>query len=423
MKTHSEAAFHEAKSILVGGVNSPVRAFKGVGGTPIFFESATGATMTSLDQKKYIDYVLSWGPMLLGHAHPTVIKAIQIAAAKGTSFGAPNQQETQLAQLIQSFYPNMEKVRLVNSGTEAGMSVIRLARGFTKKSKIIKFAGCYHGHGDALLVSTGSGGLTLGVPDSKGVTKEAAKDTLCLEYNDIDAVKTVFSTYQSDIAAVILEPITGNMGVIRPSNAFLEAIQTGCQNTGAILIFDEVMCGFRVHPNGAQGLLGITPDLTMLGKVIGGGLPCGAYGGRAEIMNHISPEGAVYQAGTLSGNPVVMAAGIASLTEIKKHNCIISVSQQTQSFCDALQDKIKQYGISVTQVGSMFSLFFSEKKPQCLSDVKNSDINRFNQFYHHLLEQGVYFPPSAYEACFTSIMHTPMIYEKTEKIITNILDL
>ena len=317
----------------------------------------------------------------------------------------------------------MEKIRLVNSGTEAGMSVIRLARGFTQKSKIIKFAGCYHGHSDSLLVAAGSGGLTLGVPDSAGVTAGVAQDTICLDYNDVDSVKAVFSTYKSEIAGVILEPITGNMGVIKPSVAFLDALQAGCRDTGALLIFDEVMCGFRVHPNGAQGLLGVIPDLTMLGKVIGGGLPCGAYGGRAEIMDYVAPEGSVYQAGTLSGNPVVMAAGIATLAEIKAQNYITTVSQQTQSFCELLHEKGVRHGLSVTQVGSMFSLFFSEKKPQSLIDVKNSDIKRFNLFYHGLLEKGIYFPPSAYEACFTSIAHTQSIYEKTFQSIMELLSL
>jgi glutamate-1-semialdehyde 2,1-aminomutase len=417
LNQHSNSEFNHAKSLLVGGVNSPVRAFKGVGGTPLFFESGSGSTLTSVDNQAYTDYVLSWGPLILGHAHPRVTTAIHHALDQGTSFGAPTPKETVLAEQVQFFYPSMEKIRFVNSGTEAGMSVIRLARGFTKKSKIIKFSGCYHGHADALLVAAGSGGLTLGIPDSEGVTAGATQDTISLEYNDTDSVNTVFREYKDTIAAIILEPIAGNMGVIRPQENFLKAIQQGCRNTGALLIFDEVMCGFRVHPKGAQGLLGITPDLTMLGKVIGGGLPCGAYGGRAEIMDCVAPEGPVYQAGTLSGNPVVMAAGIETLSILKEDNVIEIVSQSTAEFINELREILPSNEICMTQVGSLFSLFFTDQIPQSLKDVQQTNIKKFTPFHRNLLENGVYFPPSAYESCFTSIMHSSEDYKKTIQAI------
>jgi len=417
LNLNSDSEFNHAKSLLVGGVNSPVRAFKGVGGTPLFFKSGSGSTLTSVDNQAYTDYVLSWGPLILGHAHPKVTSAIHHAVDLGTSFGAPTVRETELARRVQLFYPSMEKVRFVNSGTESGMSVIRLARGFTKKSKIIKFSGCYHGHADALLVAAGSGGLTLGIPDSEGVAVGATQDTISLDYNDTASVNAVFSHYKDDIAGIILEPIAGNMGVIRPQEKFLEAIQKGCRNTGALLIFDEVMCGFRVHPKGAQGLLGITPDLTMLGKVIGGGLPCGAYGGRAEIMDCVAPEGSVYQAGTLSGNPVVMAAGIETLSILEEENIIENVSKETEKFINELREILPSNEISITQVGSLFSLFFTDQVPQSLKDVQQTNIKKFTPFYHQLLEKRIYFPPSAYESCFTSIMHSSEDYQKTIKAI------
>jgi glutamate-1-semialdehyde 2,1-aminomutase len=417
----SEIAFRSAKAILVGGVNSPVRAFKGVGGDPLFFDQASGAYLMSVDSVRYIDFVMSWGAILLGHADCAVEHAVVDAIKKGTSFGAPTRLETNLANEIQSRYPSMEKIRFVNSGTEAGMSVIRLARGFTKKQKIIKFSGCYHGHADPLLVSAGSGGLTLGVPDSDGVSPDVVKDTISLPYNNVDALRQTVMQFPSDIAAIIMEPITGNMGVIAPSDLFLKEIQSARQSTGALLIFDEVMCGFRVHDYGAQGLLDVSPDLTMLGKVIGGGLPCGAYGGRADIMACVSPEGGVYQAGTLSGNPVVMSAGLAAIQKIKSGDLINSVATHTTNFCNELRGALTDHHVSVSQVGSMFSLFFRKELPQSLEDVQQSDTERFKQFFHKLIQRKIYFPPSPYEACFTSASHDLGIYQTALSHIIDII--
>ena len=415
----SSTAFRSAKAILVGGVNSPVRAFKGVGGDPLFFERASGAYLFSVDSVRYIDFVMSWGAILLGHADDSVEQAVVNAIKNGTSFGAPTQLETNLASEIQSRYPSMEKIRFVNSGTEAGMSVIRLARGYTKKPKIIKFSGCYHGHADALLVSAGSGGLTLGVPDSDGVSPDVVRDTISLPYNNVDALRQAVMQFGTEIAAIIMEPITGNMGVISPSDLFLKEIESARQHTGALLIFDEVMCGFRVHDYGAQGLLDIRPDLTMLGKVIGGGLPCGAYGGRSDIMACVSPEGGVYQAGTLSGNPVVMSAGFAAIQKIKSSDLINTLIKQTTSFCDELREATIDHNVSVSQVGSMFSLFFRKELPQSLEDVQQSDTERFKRFFHQLIQRQIYFPPSPYEACFTSASHHSDIYQTA---LSNIID-
>lgn len=421
----SKQLFEDAKKILVGGVNSPVRAFKSVGDYPLFMSKGKGAFIYTEDQEKYIDYVLSWGPLILGHADDVVTRAIQDAASLGTSFGAPTVLETQLATLIQEDYPHMEKIRFVNSGTEATMSAIRLARGVTGRSTLVKFNGCYHGHSDSLLVSMGSGGLTFGVPTSKGVLPEVAAHTAVLEYNDAEGLRSLFKHSGQDIAAVILEPICGNMGVIRPSNAFLSALQEECERHGALLIFDEVMCGYRTDMGSASALFNIKPDITILGKVIGGGLPCGAYGGSASIMNYLSPEGPVYQAGTLSGNPLVMAAGIATLQQIRQKNVISIVSQRCKSLVEDVQSWVISKGLDVALVasGSMFSLFFSEKIPQNLEEVQSGNIDKFAGFHQAMLREGVYLAPSAFEANFLSICHDDGIMEKTSAAIKKCLSL
>jgi len=419
----SQGLFEEAKKILVGGVNSPVRAFKSVGDHPLFIAKGEGATITTEDHQTFIDYVLSWGPLILGHAHPEVNQAIIEAAHKGTSFGAPTQLETQLAASIQRDYPHMNKVRLVNSGTEASMSAIRLARGFTNKKKILKFNGCYHGHSDSLLVAAGSGGLTHGVPDSAGILPELAEHTLVANYNDAQRVVELFGEYGDDIAAIILEPVCGNMGVILPTTEFLETLQAQCKTHGALLIFDEVMCGYRTDATSASALFGISPDLTILGKIIGGGLPCGAYGGREDVMAHLSPEGPVYQAGTLSGNPIVMAAGLKTLELIRSLDLVSVLSQRCQRFSEDLQDEARQQGLSlsVTRSGSMFSLFFTDKTPTSLDDVKATNIALFPGFHKAMLEKGIYLAPSAYEANFLSLYHTDEILVQTKEAILEVL--
>ena len=420
---NSKQLFDEAKHVLVGGVNSPVRAFKSVGDYPLFISKGKGASIYTEDHKSYIDYVLSWGPLILGHAHHDVISAIQKTAELGTSFGAPTSLETSLATKIQRDYPHMEKIRFVNSGTEASMSAIRLARGVTGKSKLLKFNGCYHGHSDSLLVATGSGGLTFGRPDSAGVLPEVAAQTIVLEYNDAEGVRSLFKECGHDISSIILEPICGNMGVILPTASFLSALKDMCSLYGALLIFDEVMCGYRTSQLSASAFFGITPDITILGKVIGGGLPCGAYGGRDEIMMQLSPEGPVYQAGTLSGNPLVMAAGIATLDYIHDMNVISILSERCQWLVDDVQSWIKQKGLAISLVssGSMFSLFFSENSPRNLNDVKRSHTERFPLFHQAMLEEGIYLAPSAFEANFLSICHDELILEKTSNAIKKCL--
>lgn len=404
--TDSKTLFEAAKNIFVGGVNSPVRAFKSVGGTPIFFKQGKGAKIISEDDTTLIDYVLSWGPMILGHAHPKVVAAITQAAQNGTSFGAPTQRETTLALLIREAMPSLQKIRFVSSGTEATMSALRLARGVTGRKKIIKFDGCYHGHSDGLLVAAGSGAMTLGTPNSSGVLPEVAEHTLVLPYNDIAAVKQAFETYGSDIAALIVEPVAGNMGLIKPVEGFLETLRERCTANGTLLIFDEVMCGFRVHPGGAQALYSINPDLTCLGKVIGGGLPCGAFGGNADIMAHLSPQGNVYQAGTLSGNPVAMAAGIATLTELNQNGNFDTITKNTRQLVDGLNQVFEHKAYTAHCEGSMWGIFRSKELPRNLNDAKNIDHASFGRLFHDLINHKIYIAPSAYEANFMSVAHT-----------------
>lgn len=412
--TQSQDAFEAAKTRLVGGVNSPVRAFKAVGGTPLFFESGKGAYLYSVDEESYIDYVLSWGPLLAGHAHPKILEAISKAAAKGTSFGAPTRIEATLAEQIQVFYPHMQKIRMVCSGTEAGMSVIRLARGATGRSIILKFKGCYHGHADALLVSMGSGGLTFGVPNSAGVLEDTAKHTLELDFNDSDGVKALFESIGPQIAGVIVEPVAGNMGLILPKPGFLETLRQCCDAYRSILIFDEVMCGFRSQKGSTTEWTGVTPDLVMLGKVIGGGLPAAAYGGKSEIMAYVSPEGPVYQAGTLSGNPLAMAAGKAMLELIEKDGVFESAAEKTDKLTKKLAEVCQQHPLfSVGVKGSMWGIYATKKEILNREDIATSNIAQFNEMYHRLLQRGIYLPPSAYEACFMSSEHGYGEIEKT----------
>lgn len=416
MSSSNSIQFKKAQQYIPGGVNSPVRAFKSVGGDPVFINKASGAYMVDMDGKQYIDYVGSWGPMILGHAHPQVVKAVQEAAESGLSFGAPTEAETTLAQKICELIPSIDQVRMVSSGTEATMSALRLARGFTKRDKVLKFEGCYHGHADSFLVKAGSGALTLGEPNSAGITQGVAKDTLTLPFNDIDAVKALFKEVGEEIAAVIVEPIAGNMNFIVPQDEFLATLRQCCDTHGSILIFDEVMTGFRVGLKGAQGLFGVTPDLTTFGKVIGGGMPVGAFGGRADIMGSIAPLGPVYQAGTLSGNPIAMAAGLKTLE-------LISVD----GFYESLDKKLTQLLMSLTEAaekanvpfyadsrGGMFGLFFTESdNVSSFDEVMNCDQERFKQFFHGMLEKGIYMAPSAFEAGFISAAHTQEDIDKT----------
>lgn len=414
--SNSESLFEQAQQAIPGGVNSPVRAFKGVGGTPVFIKAAKGAYLFDADDKQYIDYVGSWGPAILGHAHPNVINAVKAAADHGLSFGAPTAVETTMAEKIKALVPSIELVRMVNSGTEATMSAIRLARGYTKRDKIIKFEGCYHGHVDSLLVQAGSGALTLGVPNSPGVPKTVVQDTLTLEYNNAEQVKEVFKEIGQDVACVIVEPIAGNMNCIPPVAGFLETLREECTANGAVLIFDEVMTGFRVAAGGAQGLYGITPDITALGKVIGGGMPVGAYGGKREIMEQIAPSGPVYQAGTLSGNPIAMAAGLATLEELSTPNFHTTLGNKAKRLCDGLARAASEAAVDLhTQhVGGMFGFFFTkDKSVTCFNQVSHCDLKAFNRFFHGMLQEGVYLAPSAYEAGFISQAHTDEDIEAT----------
>ncbi|NBV41249.1 glutamate-1-semialdehyde-2,1-aminomutase [bacterium] len=419
----SQNLFEEASEILVGGVNSPVRAFRNVGGSPLFIKSGNGARIVTEDGQSLIDYVLSWGPMILGHAHPDVLAAISGAIVNGTSFGAPTRSETVLGKLIQGFFPSVEKVRFVNSGTEACMSAIRLARGFTGRRRIVKFDGCYHGHADSLLVAAGSGALTHGEPDSAGVLPELAQFTSVLPYNDIDAITSLFAEVGHDIAAVIVEPVAGNMGVVLPKPGFLETLRSITEEYESVLIFDEVMTGFRVHLNGAQSRFGITPDLTCLGKVIGGGLPCAAYGGRAEIMNFLSPVGAVYQAGTLSGNPVAMAAGIATLNLLKDGTAFEKAARFTSDLASELRDRLRVARIpaQVHSIGTMWSIFFTDHPVTTLTDAMTTDKNQFKRYYWDLLESGIYLAPSPYESNFVSSCHSVADLEATCEAVSKSL--
>ena len=390
-------------------MNSPVRAFKSVGGTPVFIDSANGAYLYDVDGKKYIDYIGSWGPMLLGHNHPAIREAVVKAAEKGLSFGAPCPAEITMAETICELVPSMEMVRMVSSGTEATMSAIRLARGFTGRNSILKFEGCYHGHADSLLVKAGSGALTLGVPNSPGVPADFAKYTLTAEFNNLEQVKQIFAEQGADLACIIVEPVAGNMNCIPPAPGFLEGLRTLCDQYGAVLIFDEVMTGFRVALGGAQAYYNIKPDLTTLGKIIGGGMPVGAFGGRRDIMQHIAPLGGVYQAGTLSGNPIAMAAGLAALTEIRKPGVYDVLTAKTTQLIEGLAAVAKEVGIplATTQVGGMFGVFFSkEVKITNYQQATRCDVAAFKRFFHLMLEQGVYLAPSAYEAGFLSIAHS-----------------
>ena len=405
----TESRFQQAQHFIPGGVNSPVRAFKSVGGEPIFMQRAKGAYLWDADDNQYIDYVGSWGPMILGHAQADVVKAVQEAAENGLSFGAPTEIETQLAKKICDLIPSIDKVRMVNSGTEATMSALRLARGFTGRDKIVKFEGCYHGHSDSLLVKAGSGALTFGVPTSPGVPAALAEQTLTLQFNNLQQVETLFAQLGEEIAAIIVEPIAGNMNFIAPKEGFLEGLRSVCDQYGSVLIFDEVMTGFRVGLQGAQGVYGVTPDLTCLGKVIGGGMPVGAFGGKAEIMNHISPDGPVYQAGTLSGNPVAMAAGIKTLELLSAANFYENLTVKVKSLIIGLKNVAQSADIPLAAqgVGGMFGFFFTEsKKVESFDDSLACDSQRFNKFFHGMLEQGVYLAPSSFEAGFVSIAHS-----------------
>ena len=405
----SQSLFERAQARMPGGVNSPVRAFRAVGGTPIFFERASGAYLWDVDGKRYIDYVGSWGPMLAGHTHPAVVAAVQQAAARALSYGAPTEAEIELAEMLCRLVPSLERVRLVSSGTEATMTALRLARGATGRSLIVKFEGCYHGHADALLVKAGSGALTLGNPSSAGVPADTAAHTIVLDYNDAAQVRALFQKRGREIAAVIVEPVAGNMNLVLPAKGFLETIREECTRHGALLILDEVMTGFRVALGGAQQRFGITPDLTTLGKVIGGGLPVGAVGGRRDVMEKLAPLGPVYQAGTLSGNPVAVAAGIATLKLVEQPGFCEKVEKTTAALVAGLAAEAKEAGVlfSAQSIGSMFGLYFRAAPPASYAEVMQCDREAFNRFFHAMLDAGVYLAPSAYEAGFVSAAHTP----------------
>jgi len=409
----SQSEFERAQQLIPGGVNSPVRAFRAVGGTPRFFERASGAYLWDVDGRRYIDYVGSWGPMIAGHTHPAVVAAVQAAAARALSFGAPTPEETRLAELLCRLVPSIERVRLVSSGTEATMTAIRIARGFTGRSAIVKFEGCYHGHADSLLVKAGSGALTFGHPSSAGVPAETAGHTLVLDYNDIAQVRKALK--DNPIAAVIVEPVAGNMNLVLPADGFLQALREECTRHGAVLIFDEVMTGFRVALGGAQAHYGIRPDLTTLGKVIGGGLPLGAVGGRRDIMEKLAPLGPVYQAGTLSGNPLAVAAGLATLQLVAQPRFLERIDAVASQLTEGLVREAKSAGVafSAQSIGSMFGLYFRDGAPRSFAEVMQSDVERFKRFFHAMLERGVYLAPSAFEAGFVSASHGPDEIEAT----------
>ncbi len=413
--TTNQALFDRACLTIPGGVNSPVRAFKSVGGAPRFIAKAEGPYIWDAEGKRYIDYLGSWGPAIVGHAHPEVVEAVQEAAALGLSYGAPTKAEILLAEKITQLLPSIEKVRLVSSGTEATMSAIRLARGATNRNKIIKFEGCYHGHSDSLLVKAGSGLLTFGNPSSAGVPEEFVQHTLVLEYNNLDSVRTAFEAHPKDIACIIVEPYAGNMNLIKAKAGFLEGLRELCDEYGALLIFDEVMTGFRAGPKGIQGLTGIKPDLTTLGKVIGGGMPVGAFGGRADIMEHIAPLGSVYQAGTLSGNPISVAAGLKTLEIISRDGFYENLSNQLEKMIAGIEDEALRAGIdfSADFVGGMFGIYFRDTVPTNFVETSESDIQAFNTFFHSMLDNGVHLAPSAFEAGFISAAHSDEVIEET----------
>jgi glutamate-1-semialdehyde 2,1-aminomutase len=403
----NETLFERAQRVIPGGVNSPVRAFRAVGGTPRFFERAAGPHLWDAEGKRYIDYVGSWGPMIVGHTHPAVVAAVQASAARALSYGAPTAEETQLAERLCELVPSLERVRLVSSGTEATMTAIRLARGFTGRKLIVKFEGCYHGHADALLVKAGSGALTFGNPSSAGVPEETAAHTVVLNYNDTKQVRELFSRQGKDIAGVIVEPVAGNMNLVLPAAGFLEALREECTRHGVVLILDEVMTGFRVALGGAQARYKIKPDITTLGKVIGGGLPLGALGGRRDIMEKLAPLGPVYQAGTLSGNPIAVAAGLATLQLVVQPRLLDRIEATTKALVDGLASEARKRGVTFSSqsIGSMFGLYFREAPPKSFAEVMQCDRERFNKFFHAMLERGVYLAPSAYEAGFVSAAH------------------
>ncbi len=411
----SISLFQEAQKLLPGGVDSPVRAFRAVGGQPLFIDCGEGPYLYDVDGNRYIDYVLSWGPLITGHAHPKVVEAIQKAAVKGTSYGAPSPLEIELAKSVMKFMPNIEMIRFVNSGTEATMSALRLARAYTKRDKIIKFDGCYHGHADLLLVQAGSGVATLGLPDSPGVPADTVKDTLVADFNNLDSVEVLFKKYPEQVAAIIVEPVAGNMGVVPPLPGFLEGLRSITEREGAVLIFDEVMTGFRVHKGGAQALYNIKPDLTTLGKVIGGGLPVGAYGGKREIMQMVAPAGPMYQAGTLAGNPLAMSAGIAALDLIRAQKVWDEMEARGRQLDAGIEAAAKKAGVPIrqTRVGTMRTTFFSEIEPVDWHTVRIADKAQFGKFFQKMLENGVYLAPSQFEAGFLSIVHDENVIATT----------
>jgi glutamate-1-semialdehyde 2,1-aminomutase len=417
MTDKNKNLFELSQRFIPGGVNSPVRAFSSVGGTPIFFKKGLGSRLWDENDKEYIDYINSWGPMILGHAEPEVIKAVQEAAKNSLSFGAPTSKELDMAEMLVRLVPSMEQVRLVSSGTEATMSAIRVARGFTSRDRIVKFEGCYHGHADALLVKAGSGALTFGQPSSAGVPKDVAKHTHTLSFNDTEALEKCFSEIGSEIACVIIEPIVGNMNLILPDIKFLKKLRRLCTQYGAVLIFDEVMTGFRVALGGAQELYGVTPDMTTLGKIIGGGLPVGAFGGKKDIMKKLAPLGPVYQAGTLSGNPVAVTAGLKTLELIQKPNFYNQLTLMTKRLVDGMTEAARKNNIefSARNVGGMFGLYFRESPPNSFDEIMESDREKFNKFFHSMLKQGIYFGPSAFEAGFVSAAHTEKDIDETIK--------
>lgn len=414
-----QSRFERARKVIPGGVNSPVRAFGSVGGTPVFVKSAKGAYLKDADGREYIDFVGSWGPMLLGHAHPAMIEAVARAAADGTSFGACTEAETELAEAVVAAVPSVEKVRLVCSGTEATMSAVRLARGYTGREKIVKFRGCYHGHGDSFLIQAGSGALTFGHPSSPGVTRGAAQDTLLAEYNDLDSVKALFAAHGEDIAAVIVEPVAGNMGVLVPEPGFLAGLRALCDGQKTLLIFDEVITGFRLALGGAQEFYGVLPDLTTLGKIMGGGLPMAAYGGRADIMDRLSPDGPVYQAGTLAGNPLATAAGIALLKELRKPGLYADLNRRAEGWEAGLRQALSGCRIpwTLNRVGTLLTVFFSKGPVRDVASALTSDTGAYGRFFHAMLDQGIYLAPSQFEAAFLSAAHDDAILARVNEAV------